>query len=97
MKFFEFLTRGIRELSPGCREATRLRSHALHEELSIPQRLGLRVHLLLCQWCRRYWKQIQFLRDAAHEYPDKIAGPLLQKLSDQARERIKQKLRDEAE
>ena len=97
MKMFEFLNRGIREISPSCREAARLQSRALDEKLSIRQRLGLRIHLLLCRWCRRYGKQIQFLRGAAREHPDSIAEPLPQKLSDQARERIKRKLRGGAE
>jgi len=41
-------------LSPGCREASRLQSEALDQPLSLPQRLGLRLHLLICKWCRRY-------------------------------------------
>jgi len=56
------------------------------------QRFGLRVHLLLCKWCRRYGKQITFLRNAAHEHPDEMAESVPQKLSTEARERIKQRL-----
>jgi hypothetical protein len=55
------------------------------------------MHLLLCKWCRRYGKQIRFLRDAAREHPDHLAAPVRQNLSQSARERIKQRLQAEEE
>jgi len=64
----------------------------LARNLPLRRRFGLRFHLLLCKWCRRYGKQITFLRNAAHEHPDEMAEPVPQKLSDEARERIKQRL-----
>jgi hypothetical protein len=87
------LIRGLADLSPDCRTATRLQSEALDHRLPFRQRFGLRVHLLLCKWCRRYGKQINFLRNAAHEHPDEMAEPVPQKLSGEARERIKRKLK----
>ena len=86
------LTRGLADLSPNCKAASRLQSEALDRKLPLRQRFGLRAHLLLCKWCRRYGKQITFLRDAAHEHPDKMAEPVPQRLSDEARERIKHRL-----
>ena len=85
------LARGMAALSPNCRQASRLQSEALDHRLPFPQRVGLRIHLLLCKWCRRHGKQIRFLRDAAHEHPDAL--PDAQKLPDAARERMKQRLR----
>ena len=87
------LVRGVADLSAGCKTASRLQSEALDHKLPFRQRFGLRVHLLLCKWCRRYGKQITFLRNAAHEHPDEMAEPVPQKLSDEGRDRIKQKLR----
>src|SRR5947207_4888101 len=86
------LLRGFADLSLGCKTATRLQSEALDRKLPSRQRFGLRVHLLLCKWCRRYGKQITFLRNAAHEHPDEMAEPVPQKRSAEARDRIKQKL-----
>ena len=86
------LVRGLADFSPGCKTATRFQSEALDRKLPLRQRFGLRVHLLLCKWCRRYGKQIAFLCDAAHEHPDKMAEPVPQRLSDEARERIKRRL-----
>ena len=91
------LTRGMGDLSPSCKAATRLQSEALDRKLPLRQRFGLRLHLMLCKWCRRYGKQITFLRDAAHEHPDELAEPVPQKLSDEARERIKRRLQADKE
>src|SRR5207247_4515370 len=87
------LTRGLTELSPNCKAVTRLQSEALDRKLPLRQRFGLRAHLLLVKWCRRYGKQIAFLRSAAHEHPDEMTEPVPQKLSAEARDRLKQKLR----
>ena len=87
------LVRGLADFSPSCKTAARLQSEALDRKLPLRQRFGLRVHLLLCKWCRRYGKQVAFLRNAAREHPDRMAKPVPQKLSDEARERIQQRLR----
>jgi hypothetical protein len=89
----KFLFKILAELSPSCREATRLQSLGLDRSLTLRERLGLRIHLLLCKWCRRYGKQIRFLRDAAHNHPDELTGPAPQKLSDEARDRIRNSLK----
>ena len=91
------LAKAIALLSPTCKEASRLQSQALDGKLSLMQRIGLRIHLLLCKWCRRYGKQIGFLHDAAHEHPDQISQPLAHTLSQDSRERMKQRLRAEEE
>ena len=92
VKIVKSLVRGLADLSPNCKTATRLQSEALDRKLPLRQRFGLSVHLLLCKWCRRYGKQITFLRNAAREHPDEVAEPVPQKLSAEARERIKQRL-----
>ena len=55
----------IRALSPNCKEAARLQSDALDHRLTWIQRIGLRIHLLLCVWCSRYGRQIVFIRKTA--------------------------------
>ena len=83
------------ELSPNCREATRLQSEALDRPFGLGQRIGLRIHLVLCKWCRRYGKQIDFLRSAAHRHEEHEQGLPPQSLPPEARERIKRRLREE--
>ena len=80
------LSHTVRALSPDCKEAVRLQSDALERPLSFPQRMGLRIHLLLCKWCRRYGKHIAFLRIVARDC-DHVHEPV-QALPPAARERI---------
>jgi hypothetical protein len=86
------LKSGLGALMPSCRDASRLQSEALDRELSFSKRLGLSMHLLMCKWCRRYGKQIRFLRDAAREQSENLSEAVPQKLSSEARERIKRRL-----
>src|SRR6266567_4735505 len=94
--FLKTFVRGFSAISPNCKEAVRLQSEALDHQLPGMERLGLRLHLVLCKWCRRYGKQIRLLRDAAHEHPEKLADTAPQKLSAVAKERISRSLRDQA-
>ncbi len=72
-----------------------MQSDALDQPLSFSQRAGLRVHLWLCKWCRRYGRQIEFLRTAARaDGHDHIHAHAPEKtLPSEARERIKQALK----
>ncbi|HVY70227.1 MAG TPA: zf-HC2 domain-containing protein [Verrucomicrobiae bacterium] len=81
-------------MSPSCKQAARLQSDSLDRKLRLSERLGLRLHLLLCKWCRRYGQQVRFLRDAARRNTEKLAGPGTGRMSDEARERIKRSLQD---
>lgn len=84
--------KSISRLSPSCQEAIRLQSDALDRDLPPSQRLGLRIHLVLCGWCRRYGKQIAFLREASRVKETPGAGVSQVVLSPEAKERIKQSL-----
>jgi hypothetical protein len=52
-----------------CKEAGRLISEGLDRELDLPQRAGLRFHLLICAACSRVKSQLAFLHVMAPEYP----------------------------
>ncbi len=86
------LSKGVNALSPSCKQATRLQSEAMDRQLPFLHRLGLRVHLLLCKWCRRYGKQLSFLRGAAQDCAEHDLGTPPVTLSSEARERIKRAL-----
>jgi len=92
MKINAFLKSSLGTLMPSCREASRLQSEALDGKLSGAKRFGLSFHLLMCKWCRRYGRQIRFLRETAQEHPDRLADAVPQKLSPEARERIKRRI-----
>src|SRR5881392_2980361 len=91
---FKTLCRALTAISPSCKEAVRLQSEALDRRLPLARRIGLRLHLLLCKWCRRYGEQIAFLRTVAHESGEKDSCAPPQTLSSAARERIKQRLHE---
>ena len=85
------------ELSPRCREATRLQSEAMDRPLPWRKCIGLRIHLFLCKWCRRYGSHLHFLRSLVREHPDELADSARQKLPEAARQRMRQRLRAEEE
>jgi hypothetical protein len=80
-------------ISPSCKQATRLQSQSMDRNLSLWEKLGLRIHLLLCKWCRRYRQQLGFLRSAASQCDDHHVSQPSQGLSTEARDRIKQKIK----
>lgn len=58
-----------------CKEATRLMSEARDRNLSLGEKLSLRIHLTMCSGCLNYDRQIAFLhticqRHSAHPPPN---------------------------
>ena len=78
-----------------CKEVTRLISESLDRELPLYQRMGIRIHLLMCKFCSRYRKQLLFLRATMrlHVEHSEDMEPSI-KLPPEARERIRQSIRD---
>ena len=52
---------------PSCREVTRAITAGELEKAPFRQRLGLRLHVMLCRHCRRYARQIRAIGMAARE------------------------------
>ena len=80
---------------PSCEEVTRLVSESLDRPLSLRNRIGLRLHLMICVVCSRYRKHLRFIRDAVRGHPERVdgheeTGTLV--LSPEAYERIKRAL-----
>jgi hypothetical protein len=76
-------------LSPSCKHAARLQSQALIQPLSLPERFGLRLHLLICGWCRRFGEQVKFLHSTTHQYLENEKADALPGLTAESRARIK--------
>jgi hypothetical protein len=74
-------------LSPSCRESVRLMSEAKHHKLPLLQRTGLRIHVFLCRFCRRYSSHVDQL---SHAHPKPPAQPT--PLAQDAKERFKRAL-----
>ncbi len=52
-----------------CKETTRLLSQAADRKLGFGERVGLRVHLAICNGCRNVDAQFKFLRIAVQKLP----------------------------
>ncbi|QBG48721.1 zf-HC2 domain-containing protein [Verrucomicrobia bacterium S94] len=79
-----------------CKEVSRLISESLDRKLPFRQRIGVRMHLMMCSLCRRYRAQAVYLRYLfTHIAGDDRKGTFPEeRLSEPARERIKQILRN---
>jgi hypothetical protein len=79
-----------------CAAASELASQAMDEPLKLPERLALRGHQLVCAPCRRFRDQLALIRDICRHRSNLLSG-LVQEgegLSDEARNRIAQAIRD---
>jgi len=77
-----------------CREVTELYSESMDRSLPVGQRLSLWAHFSICKWCTLYKRQLQFIRLALRQNPDRLMGQEPSAgLSPEARERLKQALR----
>ncbi len=54
-----------------CKQVTHLLSEAQDRELTLGERLPLRMHLAMCKGCRNFEKQLDFLRAALRGHPSR--------------------------
>ncbi len=84
-----------RILTLTCEQSTRLVSESLDRDLPRGERWAVRLHALCCRSCRRYRRQILFLREAVRRgapEPDTSTPVAGASLTPGARERIKRAL-----
>lgn len=74
-----------------CRETADLLTRAKELKLSLARRMALRMHLFFCPPCRNYRQQLGMIDAASHNLDRQGAtdGP---RLSEAARQRIREKL-----
>jgi hypothetical protein len=51
-----------------CQQATRLISESQDRALSLPEKLSLKMHVLMCAGCKNFSLQIPFLSQAMKAY-----------------------------
>ena len=77
-----------------CRDVTQKASQAMDVSLPLRQRMAIRIHLLMCRYCARLLRQWTALRKAGRaEDMDLPTKTIPEKLSEEAKTRIKEKLR----
>ncbi len=75
-----------------CREVAQLASESLDRKLTLKEHIGLRFHLMMCKLCMRYVRQLKFMHRACSgmdEIQGKGSGD---RLSEDARDRIRKQL-----
>lgn len=76
-----------------CKETTVMVSQSLDRKLSLRERINVKLHLLICEGCRRMVKQMKLIRALSlrHHTPAD-SGTELQHLSEAATTRIRERL-----
>lgn len=76
-----------------CKDTSRLVSQSLDRRLSWRERWSVRLHLLICDMCTRFKKQVEFLHRVVQEYVRRGA-PMAEHipLPPEARDRIRRAL-----
>ena len=58
-----------------CRETSALLSQAQDRKLTLLERAGLHLHLVACNACRQFERQLAFLRSAVQRYLERDGDP----------------------
>jgi hypothetical protein len=64
----------------------------MDNKLSLLTRMKLRIHFLMCSFCERYMKQLKYMRDVAHEFPEKIGDVSDATLPSEVKQHLKESL-----
>lgn len=76
-----------------CKDTSRLVSEGLDRNLSLGEKIGLRLHLWMCDSCRNFKQQMDYLRQALRRGWAHGDLPAEKPLSLEAKERIRQALK----
>ena len=82
----------IAKLTPRCREVTRLLSQGMDCPLPLRTRAALRLHFTVCDYCRRYAKQLKFLREVSRALPRRGVDRSTVTLPEATKARLRQPL-----
>jgi len=80
-----------------CKDTTVMVSQSLDRKLTLRERLGVKLHLMICVACRRMVKQMQLLSTLAQHYStleNDESSREQQHLSKEAGDRIRERLRN---
>lgn len=80
---------------PDCKTITPTLGEMNDRELSLRERVTVKLHLFTCEACRRYVEQIRFLHEAMHQnelLADSAAEASRATLRDDVKERLKKTL-----
>ena len=83
----------LRNLPP-CKEIAQIISASLDRKLTLREKFVMKLHLVACKPCVRYFEQSEFLHKATQKLDDNLKEDVYAgRLSDEARQRIKDLLK----
>ena len=77
-----------------CKDTSRLISEGQERQLSLKERINLRLHVWMCNNCRRFEKQIVIMRKVMLQEWTQDTPPTNNQLPGEAQERIRQTLKE---
>ncbi len=77
-----------------CKDISYLISKSMDKKLSLKQRLGIKFHLMMCDLCRRYKKQLDLIQKAISlvSNSEKSSDDLITPLPTKTKDKIKKHL-----
>lgn len=75
-----------------CKQVSQLVSQSSERKLTYRERFGLSLHLMLCDACKFFVRQLRLLRQAIQRIAANVEQDTQITLSDEARKRIADKL-----
>jgi len=87
------LTEYLVRITPRCTDVTRLVSESMDRMLPVSTRIKLRLHLMICEGCAQYRRQLLALRDATRRSASEAHAQEGAQLSSTAKARLKEALR----
>jgi hypothetical protein len=72
----------------------------MDEKLPFKNRLGVKMHLMVCKWCRRYAKQIHLMNNLVHKHIERLESGIPDSgtsLSAGTRDKINQALKNNSQ
>ena len=77
-----------------CKNTSRLISEGQERQLKLKERINLRLHIWMCNNCRRFEQQIVTMRKIMHREWSQDTLPTNKQLPGDAEERIRQTLKE---
>jgi hypothetical protein len=80
-----------------CRDTAKLASEAMDRTLPLMRRISVKIHLMMCKFCRRYLRQVRFIREILQLAPEEMKDApesTAIRLSSDARVRIREAMRN---
>lgn len=94
---WQFILWAAKRLPPCCHVAHQL-SDALQKKPSLRERIVIRSHLFVCDWCTRYAVQLELMQTAVRNRDTAVEQGMVprQPLSNDARERLRRTLKEQS-